>query len=146
MSTDDIYPPEIGKRLLHDDDHVTDTRVEARELFVRRALIFISVGVVLAVLGITAFTAVAIRNQQVDRAPVTDGIAEQTAVIKDCTEPGGKCYDRSQRQLRSTIQELNQFGAVVAACASGSDPVSYDEIIVCATEQIRRLTAPGRPG
>lgn len=143
--TDGIYPPSFGQRSPSDPGHDTDTKVEARELFVRRALIFISIGVLAIAIGITAFTAVAIRNQQVQRVPVTDGIAENTAIIKDCTEPGGKCYDRSQRQLRSTIQELNQFGAVVAACASGPEVQTYDEIIKCATLQIRDLTGQPPP-
>lgn len=72
----------------------------------------------------------------------------QTAhAIEDCTQPGGDCYQRSQRQTAGAVADINRVVILAAACASGLPPgMSVDNrqarISSCV---INRLAERSRP-
>lgn len=138
--TEDLYPPDFGNRAKGPD--TGEARALARELVIRRLLIGIGVLLLLVCIGTTTVSVVFIREQQVDRAPVTDSIQDNTRRIEDCTTPGRECYDRGQSQLRAAIRELNAYGVVVAACASGPIERTQDYIVRCVTERLPGLKVP----
>lgn len=135
----DIYPPGLGERRVANEPDPTLLKAEARELFVKRVLMLIAAVLVVMMVGGTAVGTFLIRNQQTDRAPITDGIAKNTAVIQGCTTPGEKCYERSQKQLRDAISQLNQFGALVAACSSGGETRTYEQVVRCVQDRAASL-------
>jgi mannose/fructose/N-acetylgalactosamine-specific phosphotransferase system component IID len=56
------------------------------------------------IVGTVIITVVAVTQRQ-NKAQV-DSTAEATAIIKDCTQPGGECYTRSQVAQAAAVQSI----------------------------------------
>lgn len=54
------------------------------------------------------------------------------SVIQDCTTPGGKCYQRTQRQTRGVVDSINEVSVYAATCAKRYGTVSRIESCVLA--------------
>ena len=117
----DLYP-------IHDSGPA-----KARAVLWTRILIVCGIIFSLLVTGLLLYTVLLVRQTQVDgvaRSKDTKVLAEQ---IRSCTSPGGKCYERGQRQ---TAKAVDAIGAVnkssaAAAAACAQTRTEYAEILRC---------------
>jgi hypothetical protein len=93
---------------------------------VRYAVIAILLGI-LVIMFVTRISQTAevtnqIRESQVTNAQTLDQSRQLLHAIQDCTQPQGKCYQRSQRQTAGAVANINRVIIVAAACATGVTP------------------------
>jgi hypothetical protein len=82
-------------------------------------------GVILvAILAATLVTVVTIRATQKTNTNTVD-------LIRDCTEPKGKCFQRGQDQTAGAIADINQVTVYAAACASKVPGQTAEQIQRC---------------
>lgn len=72
-----------------------------------------------------------IRDTQEQRAPFNEANDETLRIIKGCTTPGMRCYERTQRQTARAVGDVNRVIVLAAACASGSTIRTQVEIQAC---------------
>lgn len=70
-------------------------------------------------------------------------VRANTRVIKDCTQVGGKCYERGQRQQAAILFSAQRIILASAVCAvdlDAGDPVStrVQQITSCVNAQLAR--------
>lgn len=51
--------------------------------------------------------------------------------IEDCTTPGRKCYEQSQKRTADVVTDLNRVAVFAAACADKPGVQGEDEIYSC---------------
>ncbi len=55
--------------------------------------------------------------------------------VKDCTEPGGRCYNEARAQRLETVVSINEVTLAAASCAAANtdtwDEPTYDAIYAC---------------
>lgn len=79
------------------------------------ALVGLAIGlvVVVVVLGLTQ-----IRSTQTVGVEKSDARDQALALVKDCVQPGGKCYQRSQDQIAGAVGDISKANAIAAAAAT----------------------------
>lgn len=136
----------------------SEEKAEFRAMLGKRLAVGCALALVFLLLGGMTYVVVAIRESQVQGAPIRDATARAAADaataahlaqvgtkrIEDCTTPGRPCSNRSARQAASyisTIDARNKQTAAIAA-AAGADCASkftgYTGIYRCI---VRRLDA-----
>ena len=79
------------------------------------------------------------RETQQSNTTVLTRVDEVLAVVKDCTQAGGKCFEDGQKRTASAVQDISEASAqasvYAAYCVSvtGNDTVA--EIETCVKEQ-----------
>jgi hypothetical protein len=97
--------------------HSRATAKVARAEKVKRILIVVTTVVVLAILGLCLVIVGQVRNTQVDRLPQTEKNDATLALIKDCTEPSGECFKRSQRRTAKAVTQIGAGNILAVVCA-----------------------------
>ena len=117
----DLYP-------IHDSGPA-----KARAVLWSRILIVCGIIFSLLVTGLLLYTVLLVRQTQVDgvaRSKDTKVLAEQ---IRSCTSPGGKCYERAQKQTAKAVDAIGAVNkssaAAAAACAQTRS--DYRSILRC---------------
>lgn len=120
----------------------------------RWALIFLGMGIgVLVVLLVWAVVTSAVNSTETNergesRESQVEANDQTLAIIKDCTQVSGKCYQRGQRRTAQVLSSAQKIIIISAACSASVDTtLTVDqriaEITACVTE---RLTArPPKP-
>lgn len=85
-----------------------------------------------------------IRDQQQQNSPLIANSDETLQLIKACTTPGLRCYERGQRQLADAVGNVNRVVVLAAACASGPVTKSEAEIQACVIERLSNQQPPRR--
>lgn len=105
--------------------------------------------VVLLILALlsTAKDATEINERGESREGQVERNDETLAILKDCTEPGGRCYKRSLNQTAGAVADLSRVVLFTAACGAElpygmSTNERIDSLTECVT---RRLAKPRRP-
>ena len=130
------YPPHLRKprNLLTEND----ASALRRALWLKRAVVGLSLAVVLLCIATSTVTVLVIRMSQTSGTDLIEQTKRGTSRIEDCTTPGRECYERGQSQLKDTVAGLNRYGILVAACASGPYVRSDDEITQCVVAKLRK--------
>lgn len=110
-----IYPPEMGPTPDGQHQPQAAERKAVRATFWRRAFAVLSLLALLCVVAFCAYGIYAIRKTQTERG-------ETLTVIKDCTQVGGKCYERGQKQTAGVLASAQQIIVLAAACAVDVTP------------------------
>jgi hypothetical protein len=63
-------------------------------------------------------------------------LKQQAAIIRDCTIPSGKCYQRGKQQTASAVSSINRVVILAAACASRAPGQSVAEIQSCVINRL----------
>jgi hypothetical protein len=142
----DIYPPEMGPTQTAPTQLPADEHKARSATFWRRT--FLSVAV-LAVLGVVAFSAYgiyAIRTTQTSRLKQAETNDTTLTIIRDCTQPKGKCYERGQEATAQVLADVTSVIVLAAACAVDVNPGQsvaqrQDAITACITNRLA-ATAP----
>lgn len=101
-----------------------------------------AVGVALIVAIITAATtSTQIRGTQVENTVKNDQQTRILKIIRSCTKPGGKCYERGRRQTAGAVADIGRIIIAASACAT---EIPFDmpiqerraAITTCVTEQL----------
>jgi uncharacterized membrane protein SpoIIM required for sporulation len=71
---------------------------------------------------------------------------QAVSAIQDCTQPTGKCYQRSQKQTAGAVADINRVVILAAACASGLPlglPIEDRQarIQACVIDRLARVSA-----
>lgn len=106
----DLYPPEMGPT---PDGSAMPRAVERKAqsaTFWRRTGIILALAALASVVLFCAYGIYAIRATQNERG-------ETLTVIKDCTQVGGECYERGQRQNADVLASAQVIVVLAAACA-----------------------------
>lgn len=83
-------------------------------------------------LVVTSFTTTqAIRDTQ-------KGSSRSVEIIEDCTDPGGKCYRRSQERTAAIVGDIGKLAAYASACADQRGVQGQDEVLRCLLDRLRR--------
>jgi hypothetical protein len=107
------------------------------------------IGVTLAAVAVLAIIAVVVaavtvsqvRGTQVNNTKTIDNTAETLEIIKDCTQPEGKCFQRSQESTAAAVDNIGLLSAYAAACADQPDQQTADEIQECVLDLLDRPRA-----
>lgn len=78
----------------------------------KRVLILFTAIVVTACLVLLLSLGIGNRHRGMENRELLDA-------IKSCTQPGGECYERSQRRTASAVSDINRVVILAAACAVG---------------------------
>jgi hypothetical protein len=62
--------------------------------------------------------------------------ASSVDAIRDCTEVGGECFERSQKRTGKVVADLGKVSAYAAACADRPGVQTEDDVLACV---LRRL-------
>lgn len=162
MMTDELVPPAPP---LEDDPRLSPERGEDEEnqwrkvLRVKMATLGVVIALFILFLGFAAAslyrqgqglenqqqTIDAIRQTQQNGSPIilklqeTLEQAKVTAdVIKSCTTPKGKCYQRSQEQTGDAIGSINEVTYLAATCADQAGVQGEKEIRECVFEKLEK--------
>lgn len=117
----------------------------------RRRVIGLVIGVLIGVLvaGLATVPVLLgqIRSTQLEGTPTGKKLLASAETIEDCTTPGGKCYERGQRQTAQILSSAQRIILLSAACSVDLDPAQpvdrrVRDITDCVT---KRLTAPAKP-
>ena len=106
---------------------------KARAVLWTRILLVCGIIFSLLVTGLLLYSVLLIRQTQVinaGRAEDTKALAEK---IRSCTSPGGKCYERAQKQTAKAVGAIGaanrKSAAAAATCAQTR--TKYAEILRC---------------
>lgn len=115
MDDDNIYPPEMRDRPVIDD-------LSGRPISIRWKIAAVVAGVLLVVNSVSGnLNTILIRHTQTQNKPTITNTAALVEYVKDCTTPGGKCYQESQAQTAQVLGSVDaQNRAVTAAGAACS--------------------------
>lgn len=112
----------------------------------RRRILAVTVAVIVALAAVAGLTAVIssamtttqVRQTQQVNTKKADARTQTLALVRDCVTPGGKCYERGQRQTAAAVADINRVTVLAAACADKPAQQTQDEIYACV---VRRLAA-----
>lgn len=106
-----------------------------------RGIIGLGVGFLIVMAVFAIITIFSVRQTQVDRLPQNEANDETLALIKDCTQPSGACFKRSQRATAKAVNDISAVVVLVIAC--GDDlPTDLDtdmrvkELTACVTQRL----------
>lgn len=107
-------------------------------------------GALVAALLAGAIVAAQIRGTQLDRLPQVEQNDETLQIVKDCTQVGGKCYQRGQRQTAAILTSAQKIIILSAACSLDVDAAQsveerVQQITGCVTQRLARTTVPTQP-
>lgn len=143
-------------------DHPTPASRKRRRwlgLFAGLLVGVLIVGLVWAIL--TMYSVLdAVRNTQTDNSPVLTATAaaakdakKAADTIQDCVKPGGKCYERGQRQTAKAVGDISQLNVYGQACAIAeaqrpdaatvTPQVLAGRLSACITELAEQAQGPG---
>lgn len=107
----------------------------------RRALAWALVGLGIGFVIVAALSVPVILGQiritQVDNTQRAEQDSEALLIIKDCTQPAGKCFKRGQRATAKAVGDINQVVILAAACAPLT-PGDVDAITACIVDGLAK--------
>ena len=115
------------------------TRRRAAWFVLGCAAVALSVAVLYIVLN-AAQTTHAIREAQQNNQQVL-------ATIHDCTQPGGKCYQRGEARTAGAVADINRVVILASACAvgrRGTEPQIEAQIQACVIQRLAAQDARNR--
>lgn len=65
---------------------------------------------------------------------------ESLTRIKDCTEPGGRCFERGQRATADAVGDINRVAIYAAACADQPRRQTVEQIQSCVIDKLSEST------
>jgi hypothetical protein len=65
---------------------------------------------------------------------------ESLTRIKDCTEPGGRCFERGQRATADAVGDINRVAIFAAACADQPRRQTVEQIQSCVIDKLSEST------
>lgn len=116
---------------------MTANRMRAAWGIIGVTLASIVVMLVIAVV-VAAVTVSQIRGDQVDNTETIDNTADTLEIIKDCTQPEGECYQRSQDSTAEVVDNIGLLSTYAAACADQPEQQTADEIRDCVLDLLDR--------
>jgi hypothetical protein len=103
---------------------------------------WVVIALLIAALTVTLLTATLVGADNTNTIRTSQRAnAETLRLIQDCTQPGGECYDRGQKQTADVVADLNRAAVYAAACADKPGVQGKDEIYAC----VIRLFAADKP-
>lgn len=97
----------------------------------KRVLIVFTAAVVSVSLGVLLSLAVQGKQRAVENR-------ETLHTIKDCTQPSGECYKRSQRQAASAVASINRVAIYAAACAAQYHHPTVEQVQSCVITRLAK--------
>lgn len=118
----------------------TQARRASRAEFMTRLFVIVLVALLVGAM----VTIVRIRASQVDNTNKNDARDEALALVKDCVQVGGKCYQRGQRNTAAILNSAQRIIILSAACSADVAPdQNVDQRIAAITTcVVDRLTKP----
>lgn len=115
-----------------------------------RAFLFFILGVAVT-LVVYAVTVAAVNSQEINergesREPQNAANDETLAIIKDCTQPNGRCFRRGQQRTAQVLASAQRIIILSAACSAAVDTsLTVDqriaEITSCVTARLTAATS-----
>ncbi len=120
----------------------TRAAVEDRLRVLRRIVAWLIGFVAMTTLLVVLVLVILVQNRQTSAKTrsVIRTNADLSAVIADCTQVGGTCYEQNQARLRATIVQLTDANKAIAVCARNTDTEA--ELDSCVADRLG--TPPAR--
>lgn len=96
-----------------------------------------AVALVVAVI-VAAVTVTQVRESQIGNTETINNTKATLDLIRDCTEPSGKCYQRGQASTADAVDNIGLLSAYAAACADQPETQTADEIQDCVLDLLDR--------
>ena len=114
---DEIYPPELRTSGVIED-------LSHRPINVWWKVAAAVAGILLVTNSVSGnINTILIRHTQTQNKPVISNTSALVNIVKDCTTPGGKCYQKSQAQTAQVLGSVDAQNRAVtaagAACSAG---------------------------
>lgn len=117
MTDDDFYPPELRTNGVVED-------LSHKPIPVWWKIGGAVAGILLVTNSVSGnINTILIRHTQTQNKPIITNTSALVNIVKDCTTPGGKCYQQSQAQTASVLGSVDAQNRAVtaagAACSAG---------------------------
>lgn len=121
---------------LHGDD--TLARRTARATLVTRVFVVVAsvlgAAILYVLVSVSADTnkiVTGVERQQDSNTGTLNATEDTLALIRDCTQPGGDCFERGQKRTADAVANINLAAVYAAACADRDGVQGEDEIYAC---------------
>lgn len=98
----------------------------------------LAVIVIVVAILVSATQATAIRDAQVNNTKTIENSQETLDLIRDCTQPEGACYRRSQESTAEVVDNIGLLSTYAAACADQPDQQTAVQIRACVLDLLDR--------
>ncbi len=105
-------------------------RMRAAWGFIGLVLGIVAVSITVAVV-VAAVTVTQIRGDQVDNTETINNTKDTLELVRDCTQPQGECYQRSQDSTAEVVDNIGLLSTYAAACADQPEQQTAEEIRAC---------------
>lgn len=85
---------------------------------------------------ISAATSTAIRTSQVSNTATLNNTDRTLAILLDCTDPKGECYQRGQASQKAAIDDITVIAAAAAACANQPGNTTVRAVLDCTLREL----------
>jgi hypothetical protein len=82
-----------------------------------------------------------IRGTQQNNAPKIDNTEETLKLVKDCVLPGGKCFERGQKQTADAVGSISLRQVAAVACGDQPGTQGPLEIAACVERSMKIFEA-----
>lgn len=89
------------------------------------------IGVVVTTSIVSATKSTEVRGTQVDNTKTLNYSKETLQLLKDCIEPGGKCYERSQENTAGAVSSITQYAVYAAVCVDEPGRQTVEQTTAC---------------
>jgi hypothetical protein len=83
------------------------------------------------------------RSRSIQSGQILRNSAATSDLIADCTSPGGKCYQESQKRTQGVLAQLVEINKIVAQCAKVTN--TDDEMDTCVQARLKALPGKATP-
>ena len=97
----------------------------------------IATALVIAII-VATITVTKVRDTQIGAVDTINNTKQTLHLIRDCTEPSGSCYQRSQKQTADAVDNIGLLSTYAAACADQPDQQTAVEIRECVLDLLDR--------
>lgn len=84
---------------------------------------------VLALLILNTVAALAVIGGVAALIWIGNGNRDNTGIIRDCTTPGGVCYERGRAQTAEAVKTLRQYQVITVQCAHESTDAAIEACV-----------------
>lgn len=112
-----------------------------RRSFERRIVLML--GVLLLMIGAVGAGELSRIQTAAKNTPVLERLDDQTRIIKDTVDPGGKRFKQSRESGAASVQAVNEITVLAAYCAKVNNDLP--EIQQCVRDEYLRLHPPSAP-
>lgn len=95
------------------------------------------IGVIVTTSIVSATKSTEVRDTQVDNTQTLNYSKETLLLLKDCIQPEGECYKRSQERTEGAVQNITKYAVYAAVCVDEPGRQTVEETTRCIVQLVK---------